>query len=283
MAISGAWKAGQAQSGSLKWGTGWNPIHAIADQDPAIKQTPKLTFDGAITVPGDVGIIEDTYGWTEEDANYPGIQTYGYSVQSGTADRPSWGSEELDKRSATAERFPPWGPETGGDLPGGADIRSLDHGSDVTNSYKQHPSEPVTEDWLNKEHGTPGVAEEADPSQVFMQTSMTQRDKTRSGSQISGTASDQDADIHSRVVGQKVKVLPGGDRHYDMRPFDQDLIIRPFLFRQAGTGDRNWMLPNEMYTQTPLQRAPIPDPYQGQEVPLGGPDDFGYADGDYYA
>jgi hypothetical protein len=104
---------------------------------------------------------------------------------------------------------------------------------------------------------------------------MTQLNKTRAGSQSSGTANEYDAPIKQNIPGMKFKqyVADDSDRHADMFPKQQDAIIRPFWLRTAGTGYREWMESNQLAPPQPLQRTPPPDPYQGSEV--GTPDTSG--------
>ena len=51
-----------------------------------------------------------------------------------------------------------------------------------------------------------------------------------------------------------------------MTPRAQDDIVRPFWNRRAGTGYTDWMLPNERYVSSPMQRTPPYDPYPGSNV-----------------
>ena len=117
-----------------------------------------------------------------------------------------------------------------------------------------------------------------------MQTSMVQRDKVRAGSQRGGgSASDFDQPIASRIVGKRLKFGFGGDRqrHEDMQPKEQNLILRPFWLRTAGTGNPEWMEPNSMYESTPMQRTPPGLAPQGDAVNVGSDSgSYGFTDED---
>lgn len=273
MAITGTWKDAQAiQVGALKWGTGVNPIHSHPGgpgRNTAPNEQLSVIPDG-ITDP----VQQPENGYTDEDMS---SVLFGYGFQTGTAERPPLGTE--DNRS-DADDFPPWGNYPNG-VPGGTVIRSENVGATLSNTPKQIPNETVSEGWLNKPVGSVEDSRVSDESQLYIQTSMTQRDKTRAGSQISGTASQHDAPIKSRIPGQRLKVYSGQERHADMTPKAQDLIIRPFWNRSAGTGYRQWMYPNEMAVTDPLYRVAPADPYQGADSPSGNeygyvPEDLGY-------
>jgi hypothetical protein len=155
---------------------------------------------------------------------------------------------------------------------GGAAIRQEEHGAEATNVAKLgDKEETVSEGWLNKAVGGVIDADGSDPSQYTMQTSYTQRDKVREGSQRGGgSASEQVAPIGSwrPTWGIRIKPWSGGRRHWDMTPRRQDQMIRPFWYRQAGTGYQEWMVTNASASpRTPLQRSPVPDPYAGEEMP----------------
>lgn len=265
MAITGTWKAAQRiQAGPTKWGTGINPVHGAVDNTGRqIAVTPQQNV-----ISDDVTEQYDPVdGYTDEDS---ASILYGYNDQTGTAERPPVGTED---NRLSANGFPSWGKYTSG-VPGGTQIRAENKGADITNTAKQTPDEDVAQGWLNKATGKIAAANVSDDSQLYMQTSMTQRNKVRSGSQIAGTASEYDSPIESRVVGQKVKQYSGEQRHSDMFPRQQDMIIRPFWDRNAGTGYREWLYPNAMYQSEPLYRQAPPDPYQGDTVPSS---EYGYS------
>jgi hypothetical protein len=281
---TGAWRA-KASNATLdygfenaqKWGTGWNPIHAHHATDRlgrSLKDTYDLSDDpnaGQGTVSSDVvdEYAPEYFGYGDEDS---ASTLWGYGVDTGTADRASWGQDHADVGGMMdIEGYPSWGPEPGGILPGGSELRSIDRGADATLTAKVTPDEDVAQGWRNKVHDAePLDAVTSDQSQYEMQTSMTQRDKTRAGSQAAaGRANEFDAPIKSRLIGMKERfwaASPNDPRHDDMEPRSQDTIIRPFWVRTAGTGYRDWMHPNELYVSEPKQRTPPDNPYQGENV-----------------
>jgi len=270
MPITGTWKTRTAfQAGAAKWGTGWNPIHGVRAGVGRSDEPPNLIFDGtAAAGPIDPSVTDpytpENLGYSDEDTAH---SLYGYGEDTGTAERPSVGTD-VDR--ATADDFPSWGPYRAG-LPGGTKIRSHDIGASLTNAMKVTPDEDVAQGWMNKAVGEVANATVSDPSQYEMQTSMTQRDKTREGSQAqAGRESEYMAPIGSRrdTWGQRLRFWSGEQRHYDMTPRVQDQIIRPWWARNAGTGYVEWGTVNEMYVSDPKQRVSPPDPYQGSDVPV---------------
>ena len=259
--------------GALKWGTGFNPVHKLRGgpgrdvaPDPPDTAPPGELLEST----------EPTYGYTDEDVVNV---LYGYNDQTGTAERAPW--DMPTNRSDNPTNYPAWGPYQGG-MPGGQAIRAENNGADIANAYKQKPSETVNEGWLNKQVTTVNDAVTSDPSQYEMQTSMTQRDKVRAGSQMpSGRANEYDAPIASRQGPQKLKVYSGGERHYDMTPRAQDDIIRPWWMRTAGTGNTEWMLANEAYVSQSYDRVTPSDPAVGPETPASDAGDYGYVSEDY--
>jgi len=230
----------------------------------------------------------------------------------GTKDRPSWGQDMADadspvagvglpnpqvpgrpivvtrgtSQNATGDDFPGWNNDSkkwdGGSRPtgpGGRFIRALRRGSDMIVSARVLPNEDVAQGWENKAKGNPSDSRPADDSQVFMQTSMTQRYKVREGSQRAGSQSEYAAPIESRVIGKKVKTYSAqwSSRHWDMLPYEQEDYLRPFLSRQAGTGYREWAAVNEMYVSPALQREPAPDPELGPIPGIAQGDGYDYS------
>lgn len=276
-AVTGAWRSrysgGEvAYATALNEGTGVNPIHRLrAGQGRNIAPGVALgTIGAGMTDDYDPGLSDD---YAYDDVNcYDGVDNetftvWGHGYETGTRDRPQLG--DTDFRQSTGD-FPPYGNYQSG-LPGGTVIRTLDHGGDINDLAKVQPEENASQGWVNKSHDG-GVVDSvtSDVSQYEMQTSMTQRDKTRAGSQSSGTANEFDAPISSRVVGMRTKVYasPDSARHDEMMPKSQDEIIRPFWLRTAGTGYREWMAPNEMYRSEPKMRTPPPDASQGIDTPV---------------
>lgn len=255
MALTGAWKDAHAtQSGARKWGTGINPIHSQA------------TADGRHVAPaGYTGLDEETDllgewqndGWSNEP-----WQTENHELPRdiGMYDRPNYGDSPQHARSGT-DGFPQYGNYQGG-IPGGTEVRTRKHGSDDMQTPNQIPTKSVSEGWLNKPVSEVEDAVTADMSQLLMQTSMVQRDKTREGSQRGeGSQSEYDAPIHSRIVGQRLKVYSGGRRHEDMQPKTQTQRIRGWWNRAAGTGDPRMMEVNSQQQRAAIAREVPSDPY----------------------
>lgn len=268
MAITGAWKDRKAlQSGSLRQGTGWHAIHAqrAGQGRGTAPDAPDTAIDESVV--GDYGT--DDLALSDEDA---AEALYGYGTGTGTADRARYGEEE--NRSATTPAFPAWGPRLRNGRPRGEHVRSLDHGAENSTASKtDYVTGPQAAGWQNKVHNaSPEDAVTSDPSQYEMQTSMKQRDQVRAGSQASGSASQYEAPIASRIPGERLRVFSGGIRHYMMTPREQTFRIRAYWRRNAGTADPRSLLPNSMVVRTPAQRVPPPDPYQGtmlQGTPAG--------------
>lgn len=258
--IKGAWLAQQQgyqpYDSALKQGTGVNPIHAVHG-GAGRGTTPGTTEPVPETLVGDP---VDDYGYCDEDtAN----RMYGYGPETGLSDRPSWG--ESDMAANTLPGYPAYGPYEGG-RPGGTPIRSIEHGARLGLHSKAQYESNVLQGEDYKSTSYVNDADISDPSQYVMQTSMTQRDKTRAGSQASGTANEYDAPIRSRIPGMRARFFGGPERHADMEPKAQDVILRPFWNRTAGTGDPALMKPNELYQSTPYSRTPPPDAYQGPDA-----------------
>jgi hypothetical protein len=209
----------------------------------------------------------DNYGFQDEDQ---ASVLWGYGPETGTSDRPGLDSE-VDRGSVPND-FPAPGRFRSG-IPGGSVIRAQDHGAEA--GYIAKATQPDAAQGHFAKVDTFGEIDDAlpaDDSQVFMQTSMTQMPKNRSGSQRgSGSQSDYSAPVPGRrpTMGQRRYVPSDGPRHEEMQPKEQDLILRPFVYRQAGTGNPEWMQANETSLNEPLQRTPVADPYPGVQVPAG--------------
>lgn len=275
MAIAGAWlnanpTVNTSYGSALKQGTGANSIHGV--RTAIGRNTAPGTSQGDVdaTLVGD-----DDYGYCPEDSAYFAPQDD--PSETGVGDRANWGTEE--SRGTVTADWPHWGT---GIIPGGSVIRSQEHGAIAGNTPDVIPAETATQGWQNKQTGIVEDSTTSDPSQYEMRTSMTQRDKVRSGSQRgAGSDSDYDAPIKSRITGQKLKFWSGEDRHTDMAPKAQEQMIRPFWSRTGGTGYSENMSPNEMYQSTPLQRVSPPDAYQGLDTPVvNAGASYGYTDED---
>jgi hypothetical protein len=279
MAISGAWLAANENSaGAQKWGTGINAVHSIFTGGPPLRSGPVITGYGP-GQPGnsvnlemiDPGVVDD---WDYLDQDYANSEIWGYGDQTGTADRPGLGTPTQDFRNNVPDNWPAALIPRG--LPGGTTIRAENKGaSDGDDAKLGDKEETVGEGWENKQVGDVTNAKVSDPIQYEMQTSMTQRDKVREGSQRGdGSASEYSAPIGSwrPTWGQRLKPWSGFRRHYDMFPYQADQINRAFLYRQSGTGYQEWMVANEAYNYqvSPLQRQPVPDPNAGFAVPDPG-------------
>jgi len=292
-------------SGAAKWGTGINPIHSIPGEGPYLGQNSKVNAP-PVTTPGgqETDTLDEDYAWQNTSNPDPYLPAYnvnpselwGDNSETGTADRPSWGHEMADTdapenagglpnpqypgrivtpmrgrvQNDTNNDYPSWGGSRKS-KPGGSFIRAIRRGAGLITSARVLPGEDVAQGWTNKNKGIAADSRPADDSQVFMQTSMIQRYKVRAGSQREGSQSTFTAPIESRVTGQKLKTYTSDEssRHWDMQPYEQEDYIRRFLSRQAGTGYREWNLPNEMYVSPAIQREPAPDPQLG---PIAGSD-----------
>jgi hypothetical protein len=148
------------------------------------------------------------------------------------------------------------------------------------------PTETVTEGWEHKNAGEVLTAETSSPGQYERQTSMQQVNppagRNNAAAVLRGT-DDARNNIMTRLVGMKEKPWSEGERLYDMFPFQQDLMLRPFSYRNAGVGRENWLTANEFNTMDPLQRDPpaIPDTGPHESAGNASPD-FGYAPEDWY-
>src|SRR5215469_3799482 len=251
MAITGNFLQSVSYTGARKWGTGINPVHSLSmDDDPTRLGDVKTAqgpnkYDPNITVPAQLlNPLDENpeYGYTDEDF---ASQIWGYGPSTGTSDRPGPDVSTQQARGYTTKLWPGVAPDMGtapggSGPPSGLNIRQESHG-DFTGSVAKlgDKEETVGEGWVNKV--TAGVADavDSDPAQVYMQTSMTQRDKIRAGSQRgAGSASEYSAPIGSwrPTWGMRIKPWSGGRRHWDMAPYQQDQINRPFWYRQPGTG-----------------------------------------------
>lgn len=330
---TGSWRASavsqEEYTGASKWGTGFNPIHRNATMGPYLGGPAKVVIDPITTPGGDsnYGYIAEDQAWEfvsdNPDPNLPQYDTtdpvlYGNNEQTGTADRPRWGSgmgdasssemgwglpnpdpgppvnisQRAKTQNATSDSFPPWGGSRK-TAPIGTRIRALMRGERMQTAMRVLPNEDVAQGWVNKADnmglGQPGDSRPSDDSQIFIQTSDVQRYKTREGSQNAGSQSTYNSPVQSRVRNQKVKVYAAADsaRHWDMLPYEQEDYMRPFLSRQAGTGYPEWQLTNEMYVSPAIQREPPADPSLGTVsgiTPVDTTMDYGYSfeDGQYY-
>lgn len=260
-------------AGAEVWGTGINPIHEYYGSDAArlapIPGERGEHIPPAKSVPQRV-VSPDLWGYQPEDSRATGVDYDG---------RPSWNEQPPAYRGDTDDHpsysAPGMVREAFRAMRGGA------HRLRQKNIDAQ-PSETVTEGWRNKPKGSPADSDPAGDSQVFIQTSQTQRYKTRVNNAAVARATDgARADIASRVIGQKLKIYSGERRHYDMTPREQSPILRPFSYRTAGTGPARYLAPNEMTVASSVQRVPPPDPSMGPaETDLTA--GYGYTPEDIY-
>jgi hypothetical protein len=263
--VTGTWRATRTlpYSGASVWGTGINPVHAdYGSEDLRVTGRQGILNDPSRTPPqgghDEVQQYEAGPPWYQPDNEhyYPEAAI----VYDG---RPRWGTDSPDWRGRHILQ-PPY--DASGSVKNA--FRAIIGGARRGN-YKQvtgQPSETVTEGWRNKAHGMPADAVPSDPSQYEIQTSMRQRYEIRNNdAAVRRGTDDPRSRIASRVTGQKIKPYSGGERHYDMFPYQQDVILRAFWYRTAGTGDPQWMETNEGYVIDPIQRTPAPDPYLGPQ------------------
>lgn len=262
-------------SGYKVWGTGINPVH-MRYGGPPLRMDPLNLREGEITPPDEAVpqelIPTETWGYQPEDSMYTGV-TYD--------DRPAWDVAPEDSVIRASSQGQPPVNATGAAK---SLFRAIKGGAFPWYIYrdgmKELPSETVNEGWLNKPKGQPADAKPSDPSQYEMQTSMEQRYRTRVNDHaVARGADDPRAPIDSRVVGQRIKVYSGELRHYDMFPFQQDDIPRPFYYRTAGTGPPDYLKANETYDISPIRRVPPPDPSLGEEETQLG---YGYTQEDQF-
>ena len=282
MALANAWLAANSDVYTnyvtpIRWGDGVSPIHAQRGGDG--RQTAVTITDGTVNEAITDEYQPEDYSYCPEDE---ASVLWGYGIGTGTEERPSLGEEDtkLGDRVETLPGYPSYGRHIAG-VPGGSWIRSLDKGAANTLTPKEMQPPAVTVKTAPPVVSYINDAVVSDPSQYIMQTSMVQRDKTREGSQAqAGRESEYLAPIASRITPMRVKNLDAEpSRHGDMFPMQQDLIIRPFWSRTAGTGRTDEMLPNETNVVTPMTRSAPANPYTGSDTvdmfsPLSG--GYGY-------
>ena len=275
----GAWarRYQQPYSGASVWGTGISNVHSQYGSPPT-RQLGIRPRQGEISVPAEA-VPEALHpkmlwGYQLEDSLYSDLIV---------DDRPAWDVPPEDSPARYSAGLQP--PVNAG---GGYKnrFRAMKGGAyslwQYVNGMKEIPSETVTEGWRNKPKGSPADAKPSDPGQYEMQTSMQQRYRNRNNDASVRRGTDEPREIiASRVIGQRLKVYSGERRHYDMFPFQQDEIPRPFYYRTAGTGRVEDMEPNEQWTIDAVERTPPPDPYIGQSDQSF---DYGYTTEDnFYA
>lgn len=254
------------QASALKWGTGASDVIGNRNNGMGRDIAPGETSGDV-----DQGLTAEHYGFSAED-QWASSLLWGYGADTGTSEHPELGGEAVDYRTDDMKDYPTFGQHPVG-LPGGNQIRAIDKGSAVTSTSKLVPNDgdgTLYGASYKLVADAPNDAEISDPSQYEMQTSMTQRDKTRSGSQRGGgSASEYDAPVKTRIPGFRIRRYDEGasdPRHAAMLPKAQDQVIRPWWARGAGTGNPADMQPNAMYQSTPYQRTPASETYQGETL-----------------
>ena len=289
--VAGQWRRLNriSYTGAAKWGTGIDPIHAEYGSDPLrihgrYGDHPEVTPPFAASP--DFVQLGEPWGYNPEDI--AGTDVYAIPSETIPFKRDDWprlgDSVEQVRAKVNPDQYHPW--NINGyfkNLLRGRRGGALDGDFRISN---QIPIETVSEGWVNKpKDGAVADSEPSDPSQYEMQTSMRQRYETRvNAAAVTRATDDPRSSIGSRVTGQKVKHYSGQERHYDMFPYQQDQLTRPFYYRTAGTGPAYYLEPNAMYVSEPMQRTPPADPSLGpQEIALSGTD-YGYTTEDgFYA
>lgn len=236
----------QSYVGARKWGTGINPVHAKREGNESRNLSP-TTYDPADTglVSLDTEYVDESYG---DDVNYMEAHpNLGDPSVRGTSDMPPWG-----------HGYSP--------VPQGTMTRIRKRGMSIRESEAQQvPNGPAGEGWENKNRGAVLDSRTAESAQVFVQTSMRQRDLSRNnGAAVARGTDDAREDIATRLTGMRLKTWSGGARHVDMEPKVQDYATRPWKYRGAGTGDVSWLTANEFQSVEPITREIPPDVYQGR-------------------
>jgi hypothetical protein len=299
------------------WGTGIDAIHSYYGEGPPVRALGRPGTSGSSPVASGEAPRDRAYQQPADQGGFnpPEELTWGYPVdytrdsfgQGADApmshwdtapertwfndDHPTWGEDTERQRNRMRVPLPPWNR-------GGEAFRARRLGAQGYRLYQQPgsayapitqdeanslPSETVSEGWLNKATSSTAYAEPSDPSQYEVQTSMRQRFGTRNNDRaVMRSTDDPRAKIASRVMAMVEKVYSTGERSYDMFPYQQDQINRPFRYRTAGTGRQAWMETNAYSALTAVQRTPPPDPAMG--VPEVQSEDYGYTGEDsmYY-
>lgn len=258
MARLASWRDQIPQSyvGARKWGTGINPVHAVRDGYEGRNLAPGI-YD-----PVDTGLVNYDFGYVDEDYS---------SAEDVTHMEPHPNLSDPSVRGTSD--LPPWG-RGQTPVPQGTTTRLRKRGMSWRDEYiNVVPNGPAGDGWENKQSGELLNSATADDAQVFVQTSMRQRDEIRTNSAaVTRGTDDMRGDIATRLVGMRLKIWSGGYRHIDMEPKEQQYLPRPWRYRGAGTGDVSWMSANEFQSVDPITREIPPDVYQGrsENVMAGG-------------
>ena len=263
MAVAGTWKAQNAApleyEGATRWGTGYNPVHAVHEGIPRGPSKLPLgsTGPGGVTPESLLGPV--AWGYQAEDAQFYQGEDYRYL----DADHPNWGDNSTGRADRDGqimqdgaypqpEGWPEWGPHNDDNPvdgfplagpPGGLGVRSY---SDQLELERGRAIAVPTPGWRggleNKTHGNVNEARTSDPGQYEINTSMRQLhshlDNTRA---VTRQTDDPRTPIENRLTGVKVRPraldfnMGGGPGTPDMLPQSQDAIPkRPFFYRQGA-------------------------------------------------
>ena len=267
--IAGSWTAQNANAnqyvGALRWGTGSNPVKERYGEGPPLRTTgrldgPDIPTDALSDIPG---TLEDPYlyGYCPEDI--------GTTLYNGMP--PPVGADMVAYRGSveTQGGQPPWGLISSDPV-----MREFADEPDQSPFLwsaamtHQFPTETVSEGWQNKISDGINDAEVSDPAQYERQTSMQQVNPApgrNNSAAVARRTDDARSKIMTRLTGMKLKPWSQGQRNADMFPYQQDMMLRPFWYRTAGTDDPSKMDPNAMYVVEPIQRDVPPDPDLGPE------------------
>lgn len=284
--ITGGWVAANGNpadySGALRWGTGVSPLYAQMGEGPPLgitgrnpETTPELPYPAQLLDP-------DMFGYSFEDLPYTSDNEYMET------DVPSNNLVTEITREHAPAYFPSPSLTPRPNGPSGSWYRSISPPGyiDANTRPASFPTETVTEGWENKQHGEVLSAETSALGQYERQTSMQQVDpppgRNNAAAVLRGTDESR-WNIKTRLTGMKVRPWSEGQRLADMFPFQQDLMLRPWWYRNAGVGHENWLVANEFIGQAPVQRDPPSEPDYGPHETSGttGPD-YGYSPEDWY-
>jgi hypothetical protein len=281
------------------WGTGIDPIHGYYGEGPPLRTLGRSDTLGSSPVatqyprgrdyqnPADSSGLnppeELTWGYPTDDYG-PDSVGAGADAPVSTHDigpptfqymngRPAWNTPpEAQRLRRDSSTMPPW--NRNGNMmralrAGSHRLRIYPNGPISAEPSDSNPTETVSEGWLNKVTSFVAYAKPSSTAQLEVQTSMRQRFGVRDNMRAQERCTDDPrSTINSRVEAMVEKVYSTGERTYDMFPYQQDQINRPFRNRTAGVGRADWMETNAFSPVQPWQRTPPPDPSMGvTEVP----------------
>lgn len=277
--ISGNWAAIHANAndytGALRWGTGVSSIYGQFGEGTPLRMTGRNPAPVEYRdVPSPL-LSPDMYGYTMEDLPSGNDDDFMF-------DFPAWTDRTEVTRGVNAHEYPPptWMARPNG--PSGKWFRSIYQVGmlKAASALTSYPTETVSEGWDNKLHGEVNDAEVSADGQYTRQTSMQQVDPPAGRNNdlaVQRGTDDARHNIMTRLTGMKVRPWSEGERLQDMFPYQQDLILRPWWWRRAGTGPEPWLKTNEFSPTLPIQRNPPPEPYYGPAESAGSDiPDYGY-------